>query len=67
MKIKERCRALDNQGVRCRRRDTMEIHYFGDDELYGCSGPTPGWVQIPVCTQHRGKNDYLHKAERTKS
>jgi len=65
--MKEQCRALDNQGFRCRRRDTMEVSYHGDNELYCWSeNPHPTWVQIPLCTRHRDKDEKPHRGVRRK-
>ncbi len=65
--MSEQCRALNNQGFRCRRRDTMEVSYHGDDELYNWSGNShPTWVQVPFCSLHRDKDEKPHKAKRKK-
>jgi hypothetical protein len=60
----KQCRALNNQGFRCKRRDTLEVHYYGDDIIYD-EQPGARWVIVPLCSIHRTYWDKPH-IERSK-
>jgi hypothetical protein len=47
-----RCRALDDNGRRCRRLAFGEYEYFGDRETHGMDDATAGWVLVPLCLRH---------------
>ena len=56
--MKERCRALDEGGRRCRNKAIGDFAYHGDGEIYNWTGdPRPNWVLVPLCRKHKGKEE----------
>ena len=48
--MKQRCGAMNREGLKCRNKVIDETHYHGSSELYGDTSIP--WVTIPVCKKH---------------
>jgi len=56
--MKERCRALDDGGVRCHNKAVGNFSYHGDSEIYNwVNDPRPNWVLVPLCEKHKGNEE----------
>lgn len=51
--MRERCQALDENGLQCRcRKGVIECTYRGDPEIYSGSRHRPTWVVVNLCPKH---------------